>query len=128
MSGFVRWARAAEALSEHVGLALVAAYELRKRAKIGDAFGQYLAFWERAKARGGALPADLSEVGTVAENLMDFERISMVRVRAFLLFFFFVRLTASQLPCVSLSWMTRVHMHHLMTTSPNGCKKPHRIE
>ncbi|KAK9916292.1 hypothetical protein WJX75_000969 [Coccomyxa subellipsoidea] len=79
-SGFQgRWARAAEALSEHVGLALVAAYELRKRAKIGDAFGQYLAFWERAKARGGALPADLSEVGTVAENLMDFERISMVR-------------------------------------------------
>lgn len=86
MSGFVRWARAAEALSEHVGLALVAAYELRKRAEIGDAFGQYLAFWERAKARGGALPADLSEVGTVAENLMDFERISMVRVRVFPLF------------------------------------------
>ena len=76
----IRWARAAEALSEHIGQALVAGYELRKRAKIGDAFGEYLAFWKHAQASGGALPADLAEPGSIAENLEAFERVYMVRV------------------------------------------------
>ena len=74
-----RWAWAAEALAEYVGKTLVAAYELRKRSKIAEAFNEYLELWRGARARGD-LSANLQEPGTLAENLEAYEREVMIRV------------------------------------------------